>query len=378
MSDNTELNSYSGGDVIATDDISDGGVADSAKVQRIKLGYGTDGNYTEVSQDNPIPVSDFLLEIAKENVDGHSSIAKFGENTSVGTSFEDIWDGGGTYVPPTQARLHNIASDSTDDDGTVQSSGTATGGSLTTMVDTGATFSSDGVLVGDYVLNDANCELAVVTTVEETTLTMASGMQKGGSGRVGTANASGDAYRVVSNVSTGASLFYIIGLDASHLTQEEFVVLDGTNDVASTYAFIRQFRAKVFGPNSTTAAGTISSTAQVDGTVTLRVEAGNNQTLMAIYTVPANKNGYLLSWWSTLSKKQVATTVDIHLRIGQLDKIGYLTQSRAMQSTGSSNFEYKYQIPKFIPPVTDVWVEGSASIAGVGIAAGFDIILVDI
>ena len=51
MVDNTTLNTGTGGDVIASDDI--GGV----KYQRIKLGYGDDGVYTgDVSLANPLPV----------------------------------------------------------------------------------------------------------------------------------------------------------------------------------------------------------------------------------------------------------------------------------------------------------------------------------
>lgn len=50
MADNTQLNSGSGGDTIATDDI--GGV----KHQRVKVGFGNDGSYTDVSQGSPLPM----------------------------------------------------------------------------------------------------------------------------------------------------------------------------------------------------------------------------------------------------------------------------------------------------------------------------------
>lgn len=56
MADNTTLNTMSGGDTIATDDIA----ALSAKVQRIKLGFGTDGSWTEVSSSNGLPVDSEL------------------------------------------------------------------------------------------------------------------------------------------------------------------------------------------------------------------------------------------------------------------------------------------------------------------------------
>jgi len=50
MADNTVLNTGSGGDTIATDDI--GGV----KHQRVKVEYGADGSATDVSATNPLPV----------------------------------------------------------------------------------------------------------------------------------------------------------------------------------------------------------------------------------------------------------------------------------------------------------------------------------
>ena len=50
MSDNTQLNPGTGGDVVATDDI--GGV----KYQRVKVNFGVDGVSTDVSSANPLPV----------------------------------------------------------------------------------------------------------------------------------------------------------------------------------------------------------------------------------------------------------------------------------------------------------------------------------
>lgn len=56
------------------------------------------------------PASDFMLQVARGVVAGHKSVNKFGRNTDVDASAEDIWDGQDTWVPPTTARIHNIAS----------------------------------------------------------------------------------------------------------------------------------------------------------------------------------------------------------------------------------------------------------------------------
>lgn len=54
MADNTILNPGSGGDVIAADEVTIGGTP--VKVQRVKIGYGGDGNWFETSSIDPLPV----------------------------------------------------------------------------------------------------------------------------------------------------------------------------------------------------------------------------------------------------------------------------------------------------------------------------------
>ncbi len=59
MSDNTQLSVGSGGDVIASDDVStlNGQASSGVKVQRVKVQYGDDGSATDVSATNPLPVT---------------------------------------------------------------------------------------------------------------------------------------------------------------------------------------------------------------------------------------------------------------------------------------------------------------------------------
>lgn len=76
MADNTTLNPGTGGDVIASDDIS------GVKHQRIKIEYGEDGSATDVSTVNPLPVSASLT--------GGSDLDAFGRlrTSSPGTIFD--------------------------------------------------------------------------------------------------------------------------------------------------------------------------------------------------------------------------------------------------------------------------------------------------
>lgn len=59
MADNTVLNLGAGGDVISADEVTtlNGNASSGVKVQRIKVGYGIDADYTDASLGNPLPVA---------------------------------------------------------------------------------------------------------------------------------------------------------------------------------------------------------------------------------------------------------------------------------------------------------------------------------
>ena len=338
------------------------------------------------AQIQPLPQfshpTDFFLEVAKGNVRGHVLFAKFGENPEIAavSGFEDIWDAGGTYATPTAPSLHNVVSSLAADAGTVVSSGTATGGDRNTLIDGLATFVSDGVAVGDLILNDTDMLFGVVSEVtSETRLATISGMTSPNSGISSPSAFFGASYRVVTDASTGASVLHIVGLDATRQRIEEFVVMNGVTIVPTTKAYSRQYRGRVFATASTDAAGTITSTAQSGGTVTMQIIDGNNQTLMAIYTCPVPKICYITKWWGTISKTTGGGAVAIlHLRGGTLDNavtqgIGYILQTRSIDNDGSSTFTYNYSVPVAIPGGSDLWVEADTT-ATVGVSSGFDVI----
>ncbi len=112
MADNTELNAGSGGDVIATDEIGD------VKHQRVKVQYGDDGEATDVSAANPLPVWNYALEVERGNIPCCSGFKIYGKNEGINKgSTEDIWGGGGLYTgfPTGAAETLEIRSSSADD-----------------------------------------------------------------------------------------------------------------------------------------------------------------------------------------------------------------------------------------------------------------------
>jgi hypothetical protein len=323
---------------------------------------------------------DIMLEIAREKVPGMSHVNKFGRNPDIDTATtpEDIWDVGGLYVPPTQGRTHDIASSSANDAGTLVSSGTATGGSTTTLVDTGATFVSDGVAVGDAVLNDTDIDHSIVKTVDsETQLTLEPTHHL-------VSFASGKSYRVVTPASTGASVIHIFGLDSNLAEQEEFIITNGIANVATVNTYARIWRMHTDGAASriTNNVGNITATAQVDATVTAQITAALGQTLTTFYTVPAGKTGYIPHFYGSIRQPTVGSFAELSLRQTKFavpDGAGSIVEHYiGLATDGSSYVPQEFRPYKVFYERTDVWIRcESVSANNTSIDAGFDIILVD-
>jgi hypothetical protein len=84
------------------------------KTQFTKITDGT--NDASINVTGALLTSNFLLEVAKGNVPGHSHINKFGHNQTA-VAGDDVWGGGGVYVYyPTIAVPVDLVSTSTADD----------------------------------------------------------------------------------------------------------------------------------------------------------------------------------------------------------------------------------------------------------------------
>ena len=85
----------------------------------------------------------------------------------------------------------------------------------------------------------------------------------------------------------------VIGLDQDWIERKETITLDGTDPsvtgVNTETTFIRVYR--MYNPNSTAYTGNIL--AKISSTTHAQITAGNDQTLMAVYSVPAGKTLYL-------------------------------------------------------------------------------------
>jgi len=171
---------------------------------------------------------------------------------------------------------------------------------------------------------------------------------------------------------TGARTVEIQGLDGNYAEISETVTLNGTGAVTTTASFLRVFRMRVLTAGSSgTNEGNI--TASIGGNNVARISGGNGgQTLMAVYTVPAGKKGYIIKFQGSLSKNQEAQFM-IRTRYGTTDAAW---QVKGMFGTFANAVGYEYPVPLEVTEKTDIEIRAKAG-ANSECGAIFDIILVD-
>lgn len=179
---------------------------------------------------------------------------------------------------------------------------------------------------------------------------------------------------------TGALTVKIFGLDSDWLEQSEIITMDGTTPVETASEYIRIFRMQVLTVGSGgVAAGNITATAQTDSTVTAQITAGQNQTLMAIYTIPAGKVGYMANLHAAALGGS-PSGLDATVRLLFTDNAnGYPKTTKWIGSMGRDS----YDVDKIWNPFlivgekTDIVVEVTPDANNASITSSFDIILVD-
>lgn len=177
------------------------------------------------------------------------------------------------------------------------------------------------------------------------------------------------------------------GLDANYDIVNQTVTLNGQNRVALDTNLIRVFRA--FNANSTDLVGHVfvyENVALSGGIPTnpslirIVIHPENNQTEMAVYTIPDGKTGYLRSWYVSTAGASKTSEYIIRLKSREFNKVFRLKHKAAISDTGSSHIQHNYIEPEVFLAKTDLemTVEMTASGgSGASISAGFDIVIVD-
>lgn len=186
---------------------------------------------------------------------------------------------------------------------------------------------------------------------------------------------SGESIQVKSSNSGDNQEIVIQGLDENFQNKTWTGNLNGTNDVNVTGSWARIFRA--YNNDSTNFAGTISIHKSGLATNYAQILGNNNQTLMSIYTVPSNCNGYLLQYNLSAqnpdSSSEISYTIAIMTR--EYGKTFRVQEISSVNTASSVNKEFPF--PLNLKAKTDIIFNIiGASKAGGSVNGTFDIALI--
>jgi len=171
---------------------------------------------------------------------------------------------------------------------------------------------------------------------------------------------------VADNLSDENGTVSVEGLDENYNFVSETITIGGS---ASTSQFVRVFRATLITAN-TGDTNVDEVRIKNTGTDVAIITAGAGQTLMALYTIPAGKTGYLLKVGGSIDANN-----DALFRLYARPFNGSFNV-KMQKGVFAAGFDYEYPVPLVFAEKTDLEIK-AASQNNVGAGAIFDLILKD-
>ena len=181
----------------------------------------------------------------------------------------------------------------------------------------------------------------------------------------------------------------IQGLDSNYDLVVQTATLDATDArtrVALSTSLIRVFRVKntsstgltgrvVVYPNTALTAGVPTDKSKIRAIV----HPENNQTEMAVFTIPDGYTCYMRSWYAAAAGANKSTNYIVRVKARPFGQVFQLKHRSALSDIGTSYIQHTYVEPEVFAAKTDIemTVEMTAG-GGTGgaVAGGFDLVLV--
>jgi hypothetical protein len=171
------------------------------------------------------------------------------------------------------------------------------------------------------------------------------------------------------NASDNGKSVVLVGLDSDYLELSETVTVSSSGATTTTQSFKRIFRAYITNGSATNVGDIVI---QKGGTTVATIKAGKAQTLMAVYTVPAGKTGYIIKGTCTCQAGADATGEMFVRYFGEDSfRVGH---SFEVSGTGGE-YTYDFGVPFKVPEKSDIDVRCSVRSNNARVTAAFDMIL---
>jgi hypothetical protein len=197
-------------------------------------------------------------------------------------------------------------------------------------------------------------------------------------------SATADIAYVTSSSTADTVNIEVQGLLSDYTVTTQTITLTGQTSVTFSSNFIRVFRVKNVG--NTNLDGHVFVSSGIGGaggvptasTIRAVVHPENNQTEMAIYTVPAGKTGYLRRIYASTTGGIRASNYVIRLKARPFGQVFQLKFKAAISDDAS--LDHVYEEPEVFSEKTDIEITVETTenaITASAVIAGFDIVLVD-
>lgn len=181
----------------------------------------------------------------------------------------------------------------------------------------------------------------------------------------------------------GARTIRVFGLTAWNLAEvSEDIVMNGVTNVPTVNSYVIIHRLQVLTKGATNVnVGTITATAQVDGTVTATISPSAGQTRMCIYGVPSIQSAFMTLFESSIGFGSPTANILCQLLVNpepDVELINFVQKHRnSMIAVGSSEYTHPFNPYFSIPGPAIIKLQAISDAANGEINAGFDLYLVD-
>jgi hypothetical protein len=159
-------------------------------------------------------------------------------------------------------------------------------------------------------------------------------------------------------------------LDADYNELSNIVTLNATTTVATSGSFIRVNR--IFVSNDVPAEESVHVNNSA-GNLNSELGPNENQSLQAIYTIPAGYTGYLDQVAAGTATEVANKFIRVRLKVREP---GGVFRTRAKFTVASGNYEEKFKYPLEIPEKSDIQVTAESSSGVNEVSAIFNLILI--
>lgn len=176
---------------------------------------------------------------------------------------------------------------------------------------------------------------------------------------------------------TGARTIVVEGLDENYREITETFTMDGINPVNSSIwnNWLRVYRTFVASAGTGEVnAGDITITRGALTVATIPTDLG--QTQMAVFTIPEDKKGYIVSITGSLLRtggNNISANVGLYCRGNGVKRLRY---EFTVQTTGSTTFTKHFKSPIVVDEKTDLYLNAlDVSANGVGVFGSFTVLV---